>query len=270
MKLSDYAIKKLVPYITGDSITTTYKKGSELTDLFNAYGFRDIYDFNKGGLPKLHDNSNMSPSRSDYTKDRLTKLSGKYELQKLLEQTINTAEDIEKCAEEINTIISPENYNIEKVDEKYTILGGRILKNQEIKNDARFINIQNNILKELDNAQVSISLAMAWFTNKTLLEKLKEKQEQGIKVEIVIFDDGINAKHGVDLEGFDFVKVKAERGGIMHNKFCVIDNQIVITGSYNWSDNAEYKNDENISIQVDPKQATKYSVKFRELRKQKK
>ena len=101
-------------------------------------------------------------------------------------------------------------------------------------------------------------------------EKLKEKQEQGIKVEIVIFDDGINAKHGVDLEGFDFVKVKAERGGIMHNKFCVIDNQIVITGSYNWSDNAEYKNDENISIQVDPKQATKYSVKFRELRKQKK
>lgn len=60
MKLSDYAIKKLVPYITGDSITTTYKKGSELTDLFNAYGFRDIYDFNKGGLPKLHDNSNMS------------------------------------------------------------------------------------------------------------------------------------------------------------------------------------------------------------------
>ena len=39
MKLSDYAIKKLVPYITGDSITTTYKKGSELTDLFNAYGF---------------------------------------------------------------------------------------------------------------------------------------------------------------------------------------------------------------------------------------
>ena len=128
--------------------------------------------------------------------------------------------------------------------------------------------IQNDIIKELDNAQVSISLAMAWFTNKTLLEKLKEKQEQGIKVEIVIFDDGVNAKHGVNLEGFDFVKVRAERGGIMHNKFCVIDNQTVITGSYNWSDNAEYKNDENISIQADPKQATKYSVKFRELKNQ--
>lgn len=28
------------------------------------------------------------------------------------------------------------------------------------------------------------------------------------------------------------------------------------------------KNDENISIQADPKQATKYSVKFRELKNQ--
>ena len=74
MKLSDYAINELIPYITGDNKTTVYKKGSELTKLFNSYGFRDIYDFNKGGLPKLSDNKNgMNTSRSDYTKDRLTK-----------------------------------------------------------------------------------------------------------------------------------------------------------------------------------------------------
>lgn len=89
MKLSDYAINALIPYITGDNKTTVYKKGSELTKLFNSYGFRDIYDFNKGGLPKLSDNKNgMNTSRSDYTKDRLTKLSGKYELQNLLEDII--------------------------------------------------------------------------------------------------------------------------------------------------------------------------------------
>lgn len=51
----------------------------------------------------------------------------------------------------------------------------------------------------------------------------------------------------------------------MHDKFCVIDNQRVITGSYNWSDNAEYKNDENISIQNDPDSATRYSLEFRRL-----
>ncbi len=59
--------------------------------------------------------------------------------------------------------------------------------------------------------------------------------------------------------------VRGRRGGLMHNKFCVIDNQVVITGSYNWSTNAEFKNDENVSIQLDPEQATKYSVEFRKL-----
>lgn len=267
MKLSDYAIKSLIPLVTGDSELTNYKKGSELIDFFNSYGYRDVYDFSKGGLPKLSSN-NMNTSRSDYTKDRLSKLSGKPELQTLLEDIVNSSDNAERLAEKINEIISPDNFNIEKINNEYIILGCKKVKKPDPKNDARFKDIQSSIIKELDNAQVSISLAMAWFTNKTLLEKLKEKQEQGIKVEIVVFDDGVNAKHGVDLQDFDFVKVRAERGGIMHHKFCVIDNQTVITGSYNWSDNAEYKNDENISIQADPQQATKYSVEFRNLRTQ--
>jgi phosphatidylserine/phosphatidylglycerophosphate/cardiolipin synthase-like enzyme len=33
----------------------------------------------------------------------------------------------------------------------------------------------------------------------------------------------------------------------MHHKFCIIDGYVVITGSYNWSYNAE-NNDENILI----------------------
>ena len=51
----------------------------------------------------------------------------------------------------------------------------------------------------------------------------------------------------------------------MHNKFCVIDNQTVITGSYNWSSNAEFKNEENISIIRDNKTASDYSVEYRRL-----
>jgi len=39
----------------------------------------------------------------------------------------------------------------------------------------------------------------------------------------------------------------------MHHKVIIIDNQIVITGSYNFSNNAEYENDENILIIHDPK-----------------
>ncbi len=38
-----------------------------------------------------------------------------------------------------------------------------------------------------------------------------------------------------------------------------------ITGSYNWSDNAEFKNDENVTVEHAPKQATKYSVEYKRL-----
>lgn len=34
----------------------------------------------------------------------------------------------------------------------------------------------------------------------------------------------------------------------MHNKFCIIDDQIVNTGAYNWYSNAEFKNEENILL----------------------
>ena len=51
----------------------------------------------------------------------------------------------------------------------------------------------------------------------------------------------------------------------MHDKFCVIDNQKVITGSYNWSDNAENRNDENAAVMHDDARASDYSVEFRRL-----
>ena len=107
---------------------------------------------------------------------------------------------------------------------------------------------------------------MAWFTNETIFQKLIEKSKQGVDVKLAIFDDGINRKHGVDVSQLPHVMLKRGlRGGLMHNKFCVIDNQIVITGSYNWSDNAEFKNDENITIEHDPDQATKYSIEYKRL-----
>ena len=109
---------------------------------------------------------------------------------------------------------------------------------------------------------------MAWFTNETLFSKLIEKQEQGLDVQLLIFDDGVNRKHGVDFNRLNCTHLKRGlRGGLMHDKFCIIDNQIVITGSYNWTNNAEHRNDENISTAKDPEQATRYSIEFIKLKR---
>ena len=61
-------------------------------------------------------------------------------------------------------------------------------------------------------------------------------------------------------------EIRGTNGGIMHNKFCIIDTHVVITGSYNWSNNAEFKNDENIEISNDFNLAKTYSKEFRRLK----
>ena len=93
------------------------------------------------------------------------------------------------------------------------------------------------------------------------MDKLKE----GLDIRIIIYKDGTNAKHGVDLSTFDVKYMRGSRGGIMRNKFCVIDNQTVISGSYNWSDNAEFRNDENVNVNTNNDLATKFSLEFKRL-----
>lgn len=50
----------------------------------------------------------------------------------------------------------------------------------------------------------------------------------------------------------------------MHQKYCIIDNHVVILGSFNWTNNAEFRNDENIQITQDWKNANTYTKAFRE------
>ena len=38
----------------------------------------------------------------------------------------------------------------------------------------------------------------------------------------------------------------------MHNKFAIIDNRILLTGSYNWTFSANNRNDENLMVIDDP------------------
>jgi len=45
--------------------------------------------------------------------------------------------------------------------------------------------------------------------------------------------------------GFNLKRSSGEGGGIMHNKYMIIDGKVLFTGSYNWSANAEDNNFEN-------------------------
>ena len=143
--------------------------------------------------------------------------------------------------------------------------------------DVHFDNIKNEILALLDSAESSIQVCMAWLTDKQLINKLIEKLDQGLDVQICLLDHKFNRikfpkNHGSKLENLenywaDLKTFQEKNGklnivpthlGFIHHKFAIIDKSISITGSYNWSVNAS-RNKENIVIIEDTEIAEKFN-----------
>lgn len=117
---------------------------------------------------------------------------------------------------------------------------------------AHFQNIRISILKEIEKAKECLKVAVYWFTNHELFESLYQKQVNGIQCYLIIHNDYINNREtGLPFQKFVDVGGKlyfSDEENPMHNKFCIIDNQVLINGSYNWTYYAESKNRENILI----------------------
>jgi len=138
--------------------------------------------------------------------------------------------------------------------------------------EAIFENIAERIEMEISQAQKSIFIAVAWFTNKNLFNELLKKARNGCSVSVIISNDSINQNSHIDFDQLSINKSCIFRVGngdteLMHNKFCVIDYCTVITGSYNWSYKAE-SNFENVIITTnDTTLAEQFIAEFNHIRK---
>ncbi len=133
------------------------------------------------------------------------------------------------------------------------------------------------ILYEIEDAKKEINVAMYIFTDRELANSLVSAKKRGVKVKILL--DGKSAeeigysKHyffsekNIDVRLDNAHKTYEDKyQGIMHNKFAIIDNHTLITGSYNWTHSAEELNDENLLIIKDEKKLIrKFRDKFKEL-----
>lgn len=140
---------------------------------------------------------------------------------------------------------------------------------QEIK--AYLTEIKPKMIAELNMARQSILVASAYFTDIDFANLLIEKANAGLSVDLIISDSSTNKdKKKVDFEaiknaGINFYQLGGEQNYVMHHKFCVIDLETVITGSYNWTYGAT-NNQENIVILKDKNLADQYATRFYELR----
>lgn len=125
--------------------------------------------------------------------------------------------------------------------------------------------------KAIKNAQQSIYISMYSFVNDWIAKAVVEKARQGLEV-IVIADD-----HQQMLEQAEptnallssepkvrFLRVNNHLGNFssLHHKCAVIDRELVIGGSYNWTSNATRYNDENMTVVRSKVLAERFLIDF--------
>jgi tetratricopeptide (TPR) repeat protein len=118
-----------------------------------------------------------------------------------------------------------------------------------------FENISEHIIRHIKGAENAIYICVPWLTDETILHELVEKSRQKVHIEIITLNDEFSRAKASYFNKLIangskvYLIEKSIGGGIPHLKFCVIDDETLITGSYNWSNNAK-NNDENIIIKV--------------------
>ena len=131
--------------------------------------------------------------------------------------------------------------------------------------------IQSVLLNVLDSANTKVMVAVAWLTDKTLFGKLKELQRNGVNVQVIIANHESNHNCGIyynELKnaGGELI-IMGDGEGLMHNKFCIVDYNIVCMGSYNWTYSARNRNQEFLNVEVgNAKMVSDFADEFERLR----
>ena len=141
---------------------------------------------------------------------------------------------------------------------------------------------------QLTAAQRSIDMALFVFSDQSLTNILAERQKAGVGIRLLA-DPGFAGRsfsEVLDLLGLElpdrFCKLEAgnnplktplqsvgtpklAHGDKLHHKFAVIDNNTVITGSFNWSPAAAHTNDETLLVIHSPKLAAHFTREMNRL-----
>lgn len=115
---------------------------------------------------------------------------------------------------------------------------------------------EEKLVSFLDTATESLHCAFFDVGLVSVQNKLKEKAK---RIDVKIVTDNDYRKK------FNHSFVQADKWGLMHNKFCVIDGNKVSTGSMNPTDNDAHKNNNNLLLIESKVLAQNYEEEFQEM-----
>lgn len=185
-----------------------------------------------------------------------------------IESEIGTYQDtIEQKTQEIESLSA----EVDELEKEITDLYTEITAIQEIvfieTSFSRTENTAADLIDWINQANESIKAMVMLITNDQITQSLIEAKNRAVTVEFIIDSEWLYSS------GSDYTSLldagidirSDERTGLMHHKVMIIDEKIIITGSYNWSASAEDSNDENILILRSSSIASDYLDEFQRI-----
>lgn len=106
---------------------------------------------------------------------------------------------------------------------------------------AHFESIYDHLTSALRQARFSVRICVAWMNPELYRHVLDGLIDRGVTIEIAYFNVMQNRKlkaYCDDRKITQYAVRPRFSRTFMHHKFCIIDDEILITGSYNWTKNA--------------------------------
>ncbi|KAG0329146.1 hypothetical protein BGZ99_003297 [Dissophora globulifera] len=126
----------------------------------------------------------------------------------------------------------------------------------------------HHLVGTLDNAQQSLDICVYTITDDQISAAIIRAVDRGVQVRIITDDEkaedlGSDAKR---LAREYNVPVRVDGSpSYMHHKFAVIDDKLVINGSYNWTKGARFQNREDLTLTNSAKAVHAFKGEFERL-----
>jgi len=136
---------------------------------------------------------------------------------------------------------------------------------------AREGSIAGRIQQLLAGSRSSICAALYRLNNKALGRSLREAVERGVSLRLVLDRtkyENTEVTREIVADGRLAFRLSDGPKGVgskMHHKFALIDQAIALAGSYNWTDESEDENYENLLILRQPGVIEAYRAEFEKL-----
>ena len=162
-------------------------------------------------------------------------------------RSVKVAEDFTKEFEEMFIDDKFGDYIVPETPNPYVTIDGTSIEVYFAPDD----NVQARLEDIINSAQESIYFMMFSFTADPLGEAVRARAEKGVTVAGVMDAEQVDSNVGTEFDPFRQAGLDVYRDGKegqMHHKVMVIDESIVILGSYNFTNSAETRNDENLLV----------------------